>query len=205
MNDQGDDRRSDNRGNPDPRPVREQVHRDQHRDDRAADIHRDDRRAGLCRDWHLVANSEAAHHGRGMQVAARDSRDRNIDVTADQACEQRRERHLRWQPERHERVVDYMNLDQDEKEREQKKEKDRVEEQEGREKHGAIISGLPTEWVMAPVATLSVSETRDEAPSRTKHFRVSVAHRAFPIEKIIAVKIAPPINGTAAISITTAR
>jgi hypothetical protein len=63
-----------------------------------------------------------------MQVAARDAGDRNIDVTSDQAREQRGKSHLRWKPERHEGVVDYVNLDQDEEEREQKKEKDRVEE-----------------------------------------------------------------------------
>ena len=76
----------------------------------------------------LFRSPEAANHSGRMQVAARDARDGNIDVTSDQAREQRRKCHLGREPERHECVVDYVNLDQDEKESEQKKEEDRVEE-----------------------------------------------------------------------------
>ena len=77
-----------------------------------------------------------------MQVAAPDSPQRDVDVTADQAHEQRGERKTGRQPDHLEGVADYVDLDQYEKKTENYEKKYRVEKEKRRDDHGAMISGV---------------------------------------------------------------
>ena len=81
-----------------------------------------------------------------MTSAGRDPGNWNVDVAADQGCEQRHERKLGRQSNHLECVGDDVDFDQDEKEGERKKEKYRVEGEEGREEHRAIIASSRSRW-----------------------------------------------------------
>src|SRR5580693_8795736 len=127
MNDGGHDGDADKRRHHYRRHLHQQVNRDEHRNDRAADVYCEDGRAGDVARRHPVADAETANDLGGMRLAGRDARYWNIDIAADQADEQRSERQFGWQSERHESVIDDVDFDQDEKEREDEEEDDRVE------------------------------------------------------------------------------
>src|SRR5580704_8821606 len=163
MNDGSDNRDSDQRGHDNRWHLHQQIQRDEHRDDRTPDIHRHDGRVGRVASWHPVANAETADHLGRMRLSAGDARDWNIDVAANQTRQQSRESQLRWQAKRHERVADYMDLEQDEEERQDKEKENRIEEEKGCEKHAAI---------------LAVTKAGKEAAARAECVSIAPAHRA---------------------------
>src|SRR5579864_7240668 len=88
-----------------------------------------------------IAHPEVAHHaGRGRFAAAAsavlDAGNRNVDVAAEQADDQRPERRMRRQAERIEGVIDRAKLEHREQQPEHDEENYRVEKEEWCEEHG---------------------------------------------------------------------
>src|SRR5271154_3179788 len=188
MNDSGYDGDADKRRHHDRGHLHQQVNRDEHRNDGAADVSREDGRAGDVARRHPIANAETANDSGGMRLAGRDARDRNIDVAADETDEQRRKRQLRRQSERDESVVDDVDFDQDEKEREDEKEDDRVEGEERCEQHRAILA-MAQAWEKpaARAERVSVAPARRVQPS---------ARSTRPPVETHAEKRSPPLRTT---------
>src|SRR5581483_5633458 len=80
----------------------------------------------------------------GMQIAAVNRRDRDVDIAAQQAREQGEKRQLRRQTQRAERIMDDGEFEQHEDKTEQQQEQERIQDEERREEHGAILARRST-------------------------------------------------------------
>src|SRR5579862_7820521 len=109
MYDQGDDGHAQQRWKDHTVEPAEHENRDHDWDDTASDVNRDRSVPGPVTDGDAVSHTEVTHHRLGLGNAARNLTDWNIDITSDQACEQRHESELRRQAQGLENSADHSD------------------------------------------------------------------------------------------------
>ena len=119
------------------RKTRQDVGRDQNRDNRSSQVDSDGRIAAIQVPRQAITHAKTANDVQWVYGAALNPRNRHVRVASDEAHNQRRESQTRRKSQRLKGVTDNPDLDQYEKKGEQEEEANYVDEQERSENHTA--------------------------------------------------------------------